>query len=120
VKSVWVECQQGYSEEDIYSADDTGVFYNMTPDSTFKFKVEKCVGGKMSKNHLTVLMCVNMTGTDKKKRLFVIGKSQTPRCFKNVKKLPVEYAANKKAWMTSDIFQQYISKRNTELRQKKI
>jgi hypothetical protein len=103
VKSVWVECQQGYSEEDIYNADETGVFYNMTPNSTFKFKGEKCVGGKMSKNCLTVLMCVNMTGTDKK-RLFVIGKSRTPHCFKNVKKLPVEYAANKKAWTTSNIF----------------
>jgi hypothetical protein len=68
VKSAWVECQQGYSEEDIYNADKTGVFYNMTPDSTFKFKGEKCVGGKMSKNCLMVLMCVNMTGTDKKKR----------------------------------------------------
>jgi hypothetical protein len=56
-------------------------------------------------------------GTDKK-RLFVIGKSQTPRCFKNVQKLPIEYAANKKAWMTSDIFQQYVSKWNNELRQK--
>jgi len=64
----WVECQQGYSE-DIYNADETGVFYNMMPDSTFKFKGEKCVGGKMSKNRLTVLMCVNMTGTDKKKTL---------------------------------------------------
>jgi hypothetical protein len=40
----------------------------MTPDSTFKLKGEKCVGGKMSKNCLTVLMCVNMTGTDKKKK----------------------------------------------------
>jgi hypothetical protein len=69
VKNVWVECQQGYSEEDIYNADETGVFYNMTPDSTFKFKSEKCVGGKMSKNRLTVLMCVNMTGTDKKNNL---------------------------------------------------
>jgi hypothetical protein len=48
VKSVWVECQQGYSKEDIYNADGTGVFYNMTPDSTFKFKSEKCVGGKIS------------------------------------------------------------------------
>jgi hypothetical protein len=46
VKSVWVECQQGYSEEDINNADETGVFYNMMPDSTFKFKGEKCVGGK--------------------------------------------------------------------------
>jgi hypothetical protein len=42
VKSVWVECQQGYSEEDIYIADGIGVFYNMTPDSTFQFKGEKC------------------------------------------------------------------------------
>jgi hypothetical protein len=89
----------------------------MMPNSTFKLKGEKCVGGKMSKNHLTVLMCVNMTGTDKK-RLFVIGKSQKPRCFKSVMKLSVEYAANKKAWMTSDIFQQYISKWNNELRRK--
>jgi hypothetical protein len=48
VKSDWVECQQGYSEEDIYNADETGVFYNLMPDSTFKFKAEKCVGGKMS------------------------------------------------------------------------
>jgi hypothetical protein len=40
----------------------------MTPDSTFKFKGEKCVGGKISKNRLTVLMCVNMTGTDQKKK----------------------------------------------------
>jgi hypothetical protein len=63
--SEWLECQQGYSKEDIYNADETGVFYNMMPDSTFKFKGEKCVDGKMSKNHLTVLMCVNMTETDK-------------------------------------------------------
>jgi hypothetical protein len=63
-------------------------------------KGENYVGGKISKNSLTVLMCVNVTETGKK-RLFVIGKSQTPRCFKNVMKLQVEYAANKKAWMTS-------------------
>jgi hypothetical protein len=116
VKSVWVECQQGYIEEDIYTADETGVFYNMTPDSIFKFKSEKCVGRKMSKNRLTVLMCVDMTGTGKK-RLFVIAKSQTPRCFKNVMKLQVEYAANKKARMTSGIFST-IRKWNNELRRK--
>jgi hypothetical protein len=71
VKSVWVECQQGYSEEDIYNADEAGVFYNMTPASTFKFKGEKCVGGKMSKNRLTVLMCVNVTGTDRNDSLLL-------------------------------------------------
>jgi hypothetical protein len=55
-----------------------------------------------------------MTGTDKKD--FVVGQSQTPRSFKNVKKLQVEYAAIKKTRMTSDIFKQYVSKWNNELR----
>jgi hypothetical protein len=39
-------------------------------------------------------------------------------CLKNVKKFPVEYVANKKAWMTSDIFKQYVSKWNNELENK--
>jgi hypothetical protein len=40
----------------------------------------------------------------------VIGKSKKPRCFKNVKSLPVDYEANKTAWMTSAIFVNYIKK----------
>ena len=40
--------------------------------------------------------------------LLVIGKSLKPRCFKNVKKLPVEYRANKRAWMTSKIFTEWL------------
>jgi hypothetical protein len=30
------------------------------------------------------------------------------RCFKNVKKLPVTYCANSKAWMTSEIFRHFL------------
>ena len=37
----------------------------------------------------------------KKLPLLLIGKSANPRCFKNVKNNPIEYLANKKAWMTS-------------------
>lgn len=40
----------------------------------------------------------------------MIGKSAKPRCFKNVKTLPVVYASNKKAWMTSDLFLQLVKK----------
>ena len=55
---------------------------------------------------ITVLCCANLTGTDKCK-LLVIGKSLRPRCFKNINvdNLPVTYRANKKAWMTSQIFE---------------
>jgi len=40
----------------------------------------------------------------------VIGKSNNPRCFKNINKasLPVTYYANSKAWMRSDIFVEWL------------
>src|SRR5215472_749695 len=42
-------------------------------------------------------------GSDKQEPI-VIGKSPKPRCFKNVKKLPIKYHANSKAWMKTEIF----------------
>jgi len=49
---------------------------------------------------MTLLLAANMDGIEKLEP-FVIGKSQKPRCFKNVKKLTVIFKANKNAWMTS-------------------
>jgi len=42
--------------------------------------------------------------------LLMIGKSSNPRCFKNVKSKPVEYQAIKKAWMTGEIFKNWLLK----------
>ena len=52
-----------------------------------------------------------MIGKDKVK-LFVIGKSKKPHCFKgiNMDMLPVIYHANKKAWMRSVLFEEWITK----------
>jgi len=52
-------------------------------------------------------VCCNMTGTEKC-LLFVTGKLQNPRCFKNVKSLPVMYKANKRAWMTGELFEEWV------------
>jgi len=41
------------------------------------------------------------------------------RCYKNVKRLPVEYEANKNAWMTSDIWRKWLKKVNKQMRHKK-
>lgn len=43
-----------------------------------------------------------MTGTSKK-NLLVMKKSRIPRCFKNIKYLPVTYEANKRAWTPSEL-----------------
>ncbi|XP_061169489.1 tigger transposable element-derived protein 4-like [Saccostrea echinata] len=79
------------------------------PDKTLEFKGVDCHGGKSSKERLTVLVCANMSGTEKIP-LFVIGKSKNPRCFKNIKTLPTSYEANKKAWITSDLFTTWLRK----------
>ena len=53
------------------------------------------------------MVVANMTGTEKYK-LLVIRKSAKPRCFSGVKSLPIEYQNNKKAWMTSEIYESWL------------
>lgn len=95
-----------YSPENIYNCDECGLFWLLTPDKTLAFKKEKVHGGKKSKQRITILNTASMTG--EKEPLLVIGKFAKPRCFKNVT-LPVKYRANKKAWMTGEIFTEYVT-----------
>lgn len=52
-----------------------------------KFKYEKCHGGKLSKDRVTLLLAANMSGTEKCKPL-MIGKSKKPWCFARIKSFP--------------------------------
>ncbi|XP_066254644.1 tigger transposable element-derived protein 6-like [Euwallacea similis] len=46
---------------------------------------------------------------------YVVSKFQKPRCLKNCKILPTDYTVNKKTWMTSTIFEDYLIKRDQSL-----
>lgn len=92
-----------YEPHNIFNADETGLFFKYLPDRTLTFKDEKYHSGKHSKERITILVCANMSGTEKRK-MFVIGKSIKHRCFSGVKSLPVDYAANKKAWTSAKLF----------------
>lgn len=72
----------------------------------------------MSTERLTVFVCANMDGTEKRKLIF-IGKSATPRCFKNLQNLPVTYSSNKKAWITPEIFMKMLSDWDGEMMKQK-
>lgn len=98
-----------YDPRDVFNADETGLFFKCLPEKTLAFKGETCHGGKRSKERVTVMVAANMTGTEKLK-LLVIGKSAKPRCFSGVKSLPVDYQNNKKAWMTSEIYESWLNK----------
>ena len=106
------ELLKEYGPDDVFNADETGLFFRCLPDKTLAIKGEKCSGGKLSKDRITVLVAGNMSGNEKLP-LLTIGHSAKPRCFKNVKRLPLDYQANKKAWMTSAIFEKWIRKLDT-------
>uniref|UniRef100_H3A4H9 HTH CENPB-type domain-containing protein n=1 Tax=Latimeria chalumnae TaxID=7897 RepID=H3A4H9_LATCH len=106
------ELIKNYLPEDIWNMDETGLFFRALPDKTLVVKAEDCKRGKHSKEHLTVVICANIEGTFTKP--WVIGKAQRPRCFRNLDltKLPVTWRHNKKAWMTGDLFKEWISEFN--------
>ena len=65
-----------YKLEDIFNADEFGLFYQALPNKTLHLKSEKCVDGKHSKTRLTGMAAANAVG--EKLPMFVIGKSARP------------------------------------------
>ena len=95
-----------YDSRDIYNADEFGLFYKALPTKSMHLKGEKCSGGKNSKIRLTGLAAANMCG--EKILMFVVGKSNKPRCFKEIKSTPFRYRAQKKSWMDSELFEELV------------
>lgn len=75
---------ENFCPDDIYNADETGLYYRATPDGSLCYKYVALTGYKKAMDRITVLCCANMSGTDKRK-LLIIGKSAKPRCFKGLR-----------------------------------
>ncbi|CAB4027125.1 tigger transposable element-derived 4-like [Paramuricea clavata] len=102
-----------YELRDIYNADEFGLFYKALPDKSLQLKSEKCVGGKHSKVRLTGLAAGNAVG--QKLPMFVTGKSKKPRCFKGVRILSCRYRSQKKSWMDSALFEEWVREQDRKL-----
>lgn len=107
-----------YDPHNVFNTDETGLFFKCLPDSTFTFKDEKCHGGKHSKERITVLLTANMDGSQKLTPL-VIGKAANPRCFKGIKSFPTSYKSNKKAWMTTELFNNWLLNLERDMKRQK-
>ncbi|XP_056008513.1 tigger transposable element-derived protein 6-like [Ostrea edulis] len=103
-----------YSPDNIFNADETGIYYRALPDGTLTFKTDAIAGSKKAKDRVTAMVCVNVSGSDKQ-RLLVIRKSRDPRCFRGKKSLPVVYRSSANAWMTSDIFREWLKDFNKQM-----
>ena len=92
----------------IYNADETGLYWKLLPGKTYVSREEKTAPGrKTAKERITFLACTNATGLHKLTPL-VIGKAKNPRSFKK-SYIPVHYKNSKSAWMTVRIFKEWFN-----------
>lgn len=101
----------GYTPDQIFNADETALFWKQMPKRTFISKSQKTAGGfKAAKDRVTLLLCSNTSG-DKMLKPLLINKSLMPRALrgKDFKQLPVHFMANKKAWMTANLFKDWFN-----------
>jgi hypothetical protein len=88
--------------DDVFNADETGLFWAMEPSRTLSDR--KLSGHKANKSRVTVFLITNANGSEKLRPL-VIHKYQTPRPLRNINKsnLPVDYYWNGKAYMQVNV-----------------
>ncbi|XP_049304027.1 tigger transposable element-derived protein 6-like [Bactrocera dorsalis] len=105
-----------YEPGDIFNADENGLFYKALPSGTLCKGGDKAVGGKAQKARLILLFLCNSDGTFKK--VFAIGKSKNPRCFKG-KVVPLPYYSQNKAWMTGSLWSMIMKEFDNEMGKQK-
>ncbi|KAL3701008.1 hypothetical protein R1sor_019030 [Riccia sorocarpa] len=99
-----------YELKDVFNMDETGLFYKLKPNRTLANA--HVPGEKSSKERIIVTLTCNMDGSVKLPPL-VINRAMKPRAFsrrniKNPANLGIQWFANKKVWMTGDIFEQFL------------
>ena len=109
------ELLRAYADSDVFNADETALYYKQLPERTLHHKGTSFSGGKKSKERVTLLLCGSMTG--EKLPPLVIGKFKTPRCLRGMERqsFPCRYDYSKNAWMTSAIFQSWLTDVNRKM-----
>ena len=88
----------------------------MLPSKSLADKNDKCHDGKLAKDRLSILLCSSATG--EKLQPLCIGKARQPRCFGRLlhSQLPTIWKWNKTAWMTKEIFVDWLTKLNDHVK----
>lgn len=103
-----IELIDGYEDCNIFNCDETGLFFRILPEDTMSFINETCSERNLSKERLTVMLCVNMEGEFEKP--LIIGKVNKHNCLENINTddLGIIWKSNTKAWMTRDIMTEWL------------
>lgn len=112
---------RSFALHDIWNCDESGLQYNKQPaySNVRKEHGKVLAGVKLDKTRITTFHVTNADGSEKRK-LLVIGRAQTPQAFRknkiNIHNLPITYWFNKKAWMLSGLWYEFLRTLNEEMR----
>lgn len=99
---------------DVWTLDEVALAYAHAPVAPTDGSMARAPDARPS---LTVALAINADGSERRDPL-IIGRSEHPRSFKHdhsASDLGFQYVHNRGAWMTSDIFDAYVSAWNAEL-----
>ena len=99
-----------YDRDDVFNMDETGLFYRMEPNRTLA--TSRLSGRKKQKERITVAFTANATSTICLHPL-IINHYKKPHAFTSrhihvPENLGISWTANKKAWMTTEIFESFM------------
>lgn len=121
VEPHWASCLEESSEKlsaykpgDIFNLDETDLSHRLLPGQVGCLKGTKGHRGAQSKERSTILLCVNMTGTEALAPL-AIGKLERPLCFPKLHAGQEFYSSSevknhrnqRNAWMDKEIFSRW-------------
>ena len=79
-----VIAEEGYSRDQISNADETGLWWRLTPSSSLNSgRTTRATNFKKAKDRVTLLACTNASGSRRLPLVF-INKSAKSRCFKHM------------------------------------
>nr|XP_020830675.1 tigger transposable element-derived protein 1-like isoform X2 [Phascolarctos cinereus] len=98
-----------YSPNLVFNVSETGLFWKRLPSRALSQEEKDAAGFKAAKDRLTILLGSNASGNIKLKPLLVYH-SETPKHMRGFSKLnlPVIWKSNRKAWVTVDMFNDWI------------
>ena len=108
------EATAEYRPEDVFNADETGLFYRQLPTTTLVLSKQTSKEHQPAKERITVLLCCSSSGEQLKP--LVVGKSARPRALKSsaLGSLPCRYTFNENSWVTRAIFKEWLLSVNEE------
>ncbi|XP_037302933.1 tigger transposable element-derived protein 4-like [Manduca sexta] len=110
----WCDVRLGISDDDIYTGDEVGFYFNPSKGRIKKLAGRKFIQG-YAKDRLAVFMCVNVLGTDRKKLLVCGTEDPLVHSYRDPDTLPVTYIRHSQAHFTTQMFEEYVKYWNREL-----